>query len=148
MQGEPLIILLVEDNDDHAELVQRSFENYIVMNKIIRVKDGEQALNYLFGKFEYEDREAYPLPNLVLLDLRLPKIDGIEILRNIKYSESLRAIPVVVLTSSEAEKDVAKAYFNHANSYLVKPLDFDNFTKLMKDLGYYWLAWNVNSPGK
>lgn len=142
MTGDILTILLVEDNDDHAELVMRSFEEHRVANRIIRVSDGEAAINYLLRKGDFSDREKNPLPNLILLDLRLPKIDGLEVLAEIKTSEELRKIPVVVLTSSEAEKDITKSYSNYVNSYLVKPLDFDKFTTMMNELGFYWLGWN------
>ncbi len=142
MKGGPLTILLVEDNSAHAELVMRNFEDHLVANKIMWVEDGAAALDYLFCRGEYADRDKYPMPQLILLDLRLPKIDGIEVLRQIKAEENLRTIPVVVLTTSEAELDIARAYANHANSYIVKPVDFNNFTRLMKDLGLYWLCWN------
>ena len=143
-QGEILTILLVEDNDDHAELVMRNFEDHVVANQIIRVCDGRQALDYLFRYGVYESPLASPRPNLILLDLRLPKIDGLEVLQTIKQTEELRSIPVVMLTSSQSEKDVVNAYANYANSFLVKPLDFDQFSQLMKDLGYYWMCWNAN----
>jgi len=142
MKGEPLHILLVEDNDAHAELVKRSFEDYALANQIYHVKDGEKALDYLFHRGEFADVETYPLPHVVLLDLRLPRIDGLEVLRQIRESDATNKLPVVVLTTSAAETDVARAYEYHANSYLVKPLDFVQFSKLMKDFGYYWLVWN------
>jgi CheY-like chemotaxis protein len=135
-------ILLVEDNEAHAELVMRSFEDHALANKIYHVKDGEEALDYLFHRGLYADIGTSPVPHVVLLDLRLPKIDGLEVLRQIRESDATKRLPVVVLTTSAAEVDVAKAYKYHVNSYLVKPLDFDQFSKLMKDLGYYWLAWN------
>ena len=144
MTGEALIILLIEDNEDHAELVQRSLADNHVANTIYHVKDGEEALNYLFRREVYADPLMSPVPNLILLDLRLPKVDGIEVLKEIKASEAHKKIPVVVLTSSSAERDIAKAYASNANSYLVKPVDFEKFTRMMKDLGYYWLAWNTN----
>ena len=144
MMGELLSILLVEDNEDHAELVRRSFHDNHVANAIHHVKDGEEALDYLFRRGVYADQANTPMPNLILLDLRLPKVDGIEVLKEIKASEIHKSIPVVVLTSSSSERDIARAYANHANSYLVKPVDFEKFTKMMKDLGYYWLAWNKN----
>ena len=140
--GGVLKILLVEDNPDHAELVKRSFADNRVANTITHVTDGEMALNYLHRRAEYADEEKYPHPNLILLDLRLPKVDGLEVLDEIKTSEDLLKIPVVVLTTSGADMDVAKAYKRHANSYLVKPIDFDSFMKMMDELGYYWLAWN------
>jgi CheY-like chemotaxis protein len=106
------------------------------------VADGEAALDYLFRRGPFQDAEKYPRPQLVLLDLRLPKIDGLEVLKEIRQSESLQRIPVVILSTSYAEPDVGKAYDYHANSYLVKPLDFEQFTQLMNDLGFYWLGWN------
>lgn len=144
MNGEALTILLVEDNEDHAELVQRNFENNCVANTIHWVKDGEEAMDYLFRRGAYADPAASPLPSLILLDLRLPKVDGLEVLREIKNNAALKKLPVVVLTSSESELDICKAYTSSANSYLVKPVDFEKFTRLMRDLGYYWLGWNKN----
>jgi len=138
--GEALRILLVEDNSAHAEMVARSFENNRIANVIEHVSDGEQALNYLYQREQYSDVKTKP--HVVLLDLRLPKIDGLEVLRVIKTSPELKSIPVVILTTSSADIDVAQAYDYHANSYLVKPIDFDNFTRMMDELGYYWLAWN------
>ena len=143
MMGEPLVILLIEDNLDHAELIKRSMEEHRVVNEIFHVADGEEALDYLFNKGNFADTEKFPRPNLILLDLRLPKIDGLEVLRKIKESDDLLKIPVVVLTTSKAEQDIAKAYDYHANSYLVKPVDFGKFTELMNDLGFYWLGWNI-----
>ncbi|MBN1140803.1 MAG: response regulator [Deltaproteobacteria bacterium] len=144
MKGEPLTILLVEDNPAHAELVMRSFESQRVANKIFHVWDGEEALDYLFRRGNYENPQKCPRPNVVLLDLRLPKIDGLEVLREIKSAEGLKRIPVVILTTSQAEIDASRAYDYHANSYLIKPLDFELFTKLMEELGFYWLGWNYN----
>jgi CheY-like chemotaxis protein len=142
MKGEILTILLVEDNEDHAEMVKRSFEENAVANKLIHLKDGKEAVEYLFENEDMKNKENFP--NLILLDLRLPKVDGLEVLKRIKTDQHLKNIPVVVLTSSQAEKDLITAYTNYANSYLVKPLDFNKFTKMMKDLGFYWLGWNVN----
>lgn len=142
MEGEPLVILLVEDNPDHTELIVRSLQDHRVANRIYHVPDGEAALDYLFRRGEYEDPEKSPRPHVILLDLRLPKVDGQEVLQAIKTTERLRRIPVVIVTTSEAERDVAQAYDSHANSYLVKPVDFDKFTQLMDDLGFYWLGWN------
>lgn len=142
MDGEPLRILLVEDNDDHAEAIKRSFANHQVANSICHVTDGQTALDYLLRRGEYVDPAKSLRPHVVLLDLRLPRVDGLEVLRAIKESKELKRLPVVVLTSSQAEKDVAMAYDCHANSYIVKPLDFGKFTSLMRDMGFYWLAWN------
>jgi CheY-like chemotaxis protein len=142
MKNEPLRILLIEDNPDHAELAIRGLSDNRVCNDIRLATDGESALDFLYQRNEFADAGKNPLPNLILLDLRLPKIDGFEVLRQIKSSNKLRLIPVVILTSSEAEKDLALAYEYHANSYLVKPVDFFKFNQMMKDLDFYWLALN------
>jgi len=142
IQGEPLTVLLVEDNPDHAELITQNFRDHRVANKIYHVTDGEAAQDYLFRRGAYADPQQSPRPHVILLDLRLPKVDGLEILKEIKTSEELRRIPVVILTTSQAEQDVARAYDYHANSYLVKPIDFDKFTRLMDGMGFYWLGWN------
>jgi len=142
MIGKPLTILLVEDNPDHAELVKRNLEEFQVANHIYHVEDGEAALDYVYRRNTYSDQVKFPRPDLILLDLRLPRIDGLEVLKQIKRDLTLQAIPVVVLTTSDAEKDLAQAYEYHANSYVTKPVNFDNFSRLLRDLGYYWLAWN------
>ncbi len=142
ISGDPLTILLVEDNPAHAELVMRSLEDHRVVNEIYHVTNGEAALNYLFQQGNYTNALQSPRPHVILLDLRLPRIDGLEVLKEIKSSDNLKDIPVVILTTSEAEQDVARAYEYHANSFLVKPVDFEKFTQLMTDLGFYWLAWN------
>jgi len=142
MNGEPLTILLVEDNLDHAELVMRNMESFQVANTIVHVEDGAEALDYLYGNSKYADRKQFPMPNLMLLDLRLPKIDGLEVLKIVKSDEALRPLPVVILTTSDAERDMAMAYEYNANSYVTKPVNFAEFSKLLKDLGFYWLAWN------
>ena len=138
---EKFTILLVEDNSSHAELVMRSLGEHSISTAIFHVADGEAALDYLFQRNQFADDSA-PRPHLVLLDLRLPKIDGLQVLKEIRSSEDLYRIPVVILSTSYAEIDVGKAYEHHANSYLVKPLDFEKFTNLMNDLGFYWLGWN------
>jgi CheY-like chemotaxis protein len=143
LNGEPLIILLVEDNESHAELVMRSMRDQRVANTIYHVIDGQLALDFLFHKGDYINEEKSPRPNLILLDLRLPKVDGLEVLKIIKETEHLRRIPVVILTSSDAETDIARSYDHNANSYVVKPLEFKTFIRLMEDLGFYWLGWNA-----
>jgi CheY-like chemotaxis protein len=142
MSGEAINILLVEDNADHAELVIRGLESNRVGNRIVHVEDGEAALDYMFQRGRFADPASAPRPHLVLLDLRLPRIDGLEVLRTLKSSEETKRVPVVILTTSEAERDVAMAYEHHANSYLVKPVSFTKFMELTKDLGFYWFAWN------
>ena len=145
MKGEPLTILLVEDNLDHAKIVKRSLKDHQVANEIRHVVDGQDALDYLYRRGVYANPEKSPRPHVIFLDLRLPKVDGLSVLRKIKESEDLHRIPVVILSTSEAEQDVSQAYDFHANSYVVKPLDFKKFSMLMKDLGFYWLAWNVKT---
>lgn len=144
MKGEPLEILLVEDNEDHAELVRRALAEHRVANRIRHLSDGQTALDYLFHRGAFEDHAASPRPHVVLLDLRLPRVDGLEVLALVKNDPDLRRIPVVVLTTSDAERDLARAYASHANSYLVKPIGFEAFQKLMEDFGFYWLGWNRN----
>jgi CheY-like chemotaxis protein len=142
-----LRILLVEDNPDHAMLVRRSIAESAGAARVTVVGDGEAALGYLQRQGPWSDPARSPRPHLVLLDLRLPRLDGFHVLRTIKASPELRAIPVVVLTTSEATLDVSKAYDLHANSYLVKPVDFDHFVALMRDVESYWLRWNRHSAG-
>jgi CheY-like chemotaxis protein len=143
LTGKPFHILLIEDNEDHAELVIRSLRDLPVKNTIHHVPDGEQALDYLFRRNAFIDSVQNPRPDLVLLDLRLPRVDGLEVLRIVKTTPLLLRIPVVVLTSSDAGNDIAQAYDYHANSYIVKSMDFRTFTRIMTDLGSYWLGCNV-----
>jgi CheY-like chemotaxis protein len=142
MKGEPIVILLVEDDDAHAEIARRNFESCRMANTLIRVADGQAALDYLYQRNEFRDPAQALHPGIVLLDLRLPKVDGLEVLKIIKADPKLSRIPVVILTTSKTEADMAQAYDSHANSYLVKPVDFTQFTELMKTFGFYWLAWN------
>ncbi len=139
-------ILLVEDNQDHAELVKRSLESHPLACRIHHLPDGEAALDYLLRRGAFSDAEASPRPHVVLLDLGLPKISGLDVLKRIRSVDELDAMPIVVLTTSKAEMDVEEAYRLHANSYLVKPHDFADFTDLMSNLGSYWLGWN-QQPG-
>jgi CheY-like chemotaxis protein len=136
MKGEPLVILLVEDDPAHAEIVRRNLEDFRIANRLMWVSDGQQALDYLYRREAFAELERSPRPGLILLDLRLPKVDGLEVLKIIKTDLELARIPVVVLTTSAAETDMMKAYESHANSCLVKPLDFAHFTALMDTLGY------------
>lgn len=140
--SEPKEILLVEDNPDHAKLVEISLAKHRVPNHIHHVTDGEAALDFLYRRGIYSDLPLNPLPHVILLDLRLPKVDGLEVLRIIKRDERLRNIPVIVLTTSDSETDIRQAYMNYTSSYLVKPVDFDELANMMNDLGSYWLPWN------
>lgn len=144
MTADPFLVMLVEDNVDHAELVIRTLEEHRIANTVRHFLDGQSALDYLFQRGEYAEPAESVRPHMILLDLRLPRVDGIDVLRTIKEDENLKSIPVVVLTTSEAEKDVTKAYYHHANSYLVKPVGFEEFKQLMDDLGFYWLSWNTS----
>ena len=140
----PINLLLVEDNDAHAEMVKRSFEQHEIANTIHHVDDGQKALDYIFNQGDYIDTKQFPSPHCVLLDLRLPRVDGLEVLRQIKTNDLTRRIPVVILTTSAADKDIARSYEYHANSYVVKPMDFTQFEDLMETIGSYWLDWNQN----
>lgn len=142
MRGEPINVLLVEDDPAHAEIVRRNFEAFRIANCLKHVWDGEEALDYLFHRGKFSDRSESPRPGVILLDLRLPKIDGLQVLKIVKEDPELRRIPVVILTTSAAEADKIKAYDNYASSYLVKPVDYEQFVSLMQALGYYWLLWN------
>ena len=146
MQNEPFLVLLVEDNPDHAELVIRNLAEHPIANRVIHLTNGQAVLDYLFRREEYADPARSPRPHVILLDLRLPRVDGLQVLGAIKASELLRRIPVVILTTSDAEQDAARAYYNYANSYLVKPLGYDQFCKLVADIGSYWLGQNKHSP--
>jgi CheY-like chemotaxis protein len=142
MLGEVINILLVEDEPAHAEILKRNFETIPVANTLKHVSDGEAALEYLYRKNSFSDPESSPRPNLILLDLRLPKVDGLQVLKTIKTDPALKNIPVVVLSTSASESDVSMAYGIGANSYLVKPVDFRQFGVLLETLVSYWLVWN------
>ncbi|HLN22241.1 MAG TPA: response regulator [Bacteroidales bacterium] len=144
--GEPLVILFIEDDPAHAEITMRNFKKNRISNKVIHLWDGQQALDYLFRHGEYEDPEKSPMPHLILMDLRLPKVDGLEVLAKIRSDETLKSIPTVILTTSFNEADVAKAYEYNVNSYLVKPLDYDKFSNLIEAFGFYWVVWNKYPP--
>jgi len=144
-QFEQIEILLVEDNPLDAELTMGAFQGGKVANHITWVKDGQAALDYLFRQGDYAAREDVQ-PRLVLLDLKMPRVDGIEVLRQIKADERTRRIPVVVMTSSQEESDIAKTYDLGVNSYVVKPLDFTAFADATRQAGYYWLVINRATP--
>jgi two-component system response regulator len=136
------IILLVEDNADDEELTVRALKKNNVTNDLVIARDGVEALDYLFGTGAYSGRDTSVLPGLVLLDLKLPKIDGLEVLRRMRGDERTKRLPVVVLTSSKEEQDVIRSYDLGANSYIRKPVDFNQFTEAVRQLGLYWLVLN------
>lgn len=142
----PIVILLVEDDPAHAEIVRRSLEPFHVRKRLYHVSDGQAAMDFLLHEGAYRDPERSPRPALILLDLRLPKVDGREVLRRIKADEGLKAIPTIVLTTSSAESDLVDAYAGGAVSYLVKPLDLHDFQSLLQAFGYYWIAENRFPP--
>ena len=133
-----MTVLHVEDNAAHAELVRRSFESHFRSYNLVLARDGQEALSLMFG----DDGVGGVSPCLILLDLRLPRTSGLEVLRRVKESGRYASIPVVILTTSAAREDVRKAYEYGANSFLVKPLDFNEFATLVEDCGSYWLSWN------
>ncbi len=139
---KPSVILLVEDNEDHAMLVTLAFEDLELKYELHWVKNGSEAMDYLYQRGVYSNPENSPRPDLILLDLRLPLIDGHEVLKAVKESCDLKTIPVVILTSSENQGDITRAYSNYANSYLVKPMSSDLLVKMVDSLGEYWLKWN------
>ncbi len=145
-QFEEIEILLVEDNERDAELAMRALKKAGLANKLLWVKDGEQALDYLFRRGKFATREDV-VPRIVLLDLKMPRVDGIEVLRAVKADERTKRIPVVVMTSSQEESDVAQTYDLGVNSYVVKPVDFAVVADIVRQAGYYWLAINRTPSG-
>ena len=135
-------ILLVEDNPADAELALRALQKHKLANQVIVCGDGEEALDFLFARGKYSDRRIENGPKVILLDLKLPKIDGLEVLRAIKNDPRTRLFPVVVLTSSNQDKDIAECYQLGVNSYIIKPVDFEKFVAAVRDIGLYWLLLN------
>lgn len=136
------LLLLVEDDDNHAELIEFSLDECDQPPSLYRARDGEEALDYLLG--EHGDGKERR-PTLVFLDLNLPKVNGIEVLSRVKSHESLRSVPIVILSTSASSKDCQRAYANHANAYLTKPTDFDDFTAMVRSAWMFWGRWNVSS---
>ena len=144
MSNENQAILLVEDNPGDVALTLRALKQNRILNEVIIASDGVEALDYLFGTGAYAGRDMRGLPEMVLLDLKLPKIDGIEVLRRIRADERTRLLPVVMLTTSVEEQDVLASYAQGVNSYVQKPVDFERFSEAVRQLGLYWLVLNVN----
>ena len=140
------IILLVEDNLDDEALTMRGLRRNGVLNEVVVARDGVEALDYLFGTGAYAGRDLSVMPALILLDLKLPKIDGLEVLRRLRAHDRTRRVPVVALTSSNEEQDIVTCYDSHVNSYVRKPVDFVHFMEAVRQLGLYWLVFNEPSP--
>ena len=139
-------ILLVEDNPSDIDLTKRALSKGHILNELVVAEDGQEALDYLFGTGIYADRDSATLPTLILLDLKLPKVDGHEVLRRIRADNRTKRLPVVILTSSKEEQDIATSYDIGANSYIRKPVDFLQFAEAIKNLGLYWLVLNEPPP--
>jgi two-component system response regulator len=139
-------ILLVEDNPDDEVLTLRALQKNNIRNEVIIVRDGEQALHYLFGEGAYAGRDVTQMPQVVLLDLKLPKISGLEVLRRLRATERTRFLPVVILTTSNEAQDRLQGYSLGANSYVRKPVEFDRFIEAVRQLGLYWLILNEPAP--
>jgi len=140
------IILLAEDNPNDEELTLRALKKYKVSNEVVVVRDGQEALDYLFSTGQHAGRSLSLQPQVVLLDINLPKVNGLEVLKRIRGDKRTRMLPVVMLTSSAEERDRFTAYDNFANSYIQKPVDFDRFTEAVRELGLYWLVLNQPPP--
>ena len=145
MENKEIDILLIEDNANDAELAIRALQKNNLAKRIVHLKDGAAALDFLFGEGIYKGRNVHNKPKVILLDLKMPKVSGLEVLERLTTNELTKQIPVVVLTSSKEHPDVEKAYLLGANSYIVKPVDFESFRKVVNDLGIYWLLLNQPS---
>ncbi|MGH7855110.1 MAG: response regulator [Candidatus Binatia bacterium] len=140
------VILLVEDNPDDEELTLRALKKNNIQNDVIVARDGVEALDFLFGTGSFTGRDASKMPSVTLLDLKLPKIDGLEVLKRIRADERTKLLPVVILTSSKEEQDLINGYALGANSYIRKPVDFSQFIEAVRQLGLYWLLLNESAP--
>ena len=142
MENSEVEILLIEDNPNDAEMTIRALRKHNIANKVTHLKDGAEGLDFIFGTGNYKDRNIDNKPKVILLDLKMPKVDGIEVLRRVKSDKRTKTIPVVVLTSSKEDPDVRACYELGVNSYIVKPVGFENFTNAISELGLYWLLLN------
>jgi len=143
---KPAIILLIEDNRMDVEMILDAFREARLGNNIQVARNGQEALDYLFGSGKYADRSKFPLPDLILLDLKMPEISGHEVLQRVKETPGLKRLSIIILTSSSEEGDRAMSYDNGANSYLVKPVSFDGFIKIVQEITDYWILLNVDPP--
>jgi two-component system response regulator len=146
MTDNEKVILLVEDNADDEALTRRALKKNNILNQVIVARDGVEALDYMLGTGAYEGRDLGTMPTLILLDLKLPKVDGLEVLRRLRADERTRLVPVVVLTSSKEEQDLLRSYSIGVNSYIRKPVDFEQFMEAVRQLGLYWLVLNEAPP--
>jgi len=144
--GKPAVILLIEDDKGDQELIRRSFEKGKIKNDLYIVEDGEQALDYLLRRGKYSDPALSPRPDLVLLDLNLPKIDGRKVLEKIRSTVELKRLVVVILTTSKQDQDIIRSYEMGVNSYITKPFDFQQFVKVVQEVGHYWFQVVVLPP--
>lgn len=135
-------ILLIEDSEEDAEMAIRALKKVNLANKLVHLKDGKEALDFLFGEGQYSGRNIHHKPKVILLDIKMPRVDGIEVLRKIKENNNTKPIPVVVMTSSSQDKDILASYQLGVNSYVVKPVDFEGFAKVVSELGMYWVLTN------
>jgi len=141
-KGKPVNILLVEDNEDHAELTLMALRNNNLVNEVYVVKDGEEALDFVYHRGKYADVKEFPLPGLILLDISLPKVSGLEVLETLKGDPQLKVIPVIMLTTSSREEEIARSYAGGANSYVTKPVNFEEFVKKIREMKLYWIITN------
>jgi len=141
------VILLVEDNPDDEALTLRAFKKNSILNEVVVARDGAEALDYLFATGPYASRDTSVMPQVILLDLKLPKVDGLQVLERVRADERTRLLPVVILTSSKEEQDIVSGYNLGANSYICKPVDFAQFSDAMRQVGMYWLVLNEAPPG-
>ena len=145
MKNPEVEILLIEDSPHDAELTIRALKKHHIANNLVHLKDGAEALDFIFGTGTYAGRNIQNKPKVILLDLKMPKVDGLEVLRRIKENNATKKIPVVILTSSKEDPDINRCYELGVNSYIVKPVEFDNFLKAVTDLGLYWMILNQTS---
>jgi CheY-like chemotaxis protein len=141
---EPSNILLVEDEEAHAELTKRAIRKAGNANRVDVLTDGEEALDYVFSRAKFADKTRYPLPGLIILDIKLPGIDGIEVLKQLKEHPVVRKIPVIMLTTSDREEDICRSYRHYANSYLTKPVGFKEFEERIIEISFYWMILNIS----
>jgi len=142
MKGKPVDILLVEDNPDHAEITLKALKQNNILNEVYWVSDGQEALDFMYHRGKYADEKTSPRPGLILLDIRLPKVDGLEVLKQLKDDPQFKSIPIIMLTTSDRDEEIAESYADGANSYVVKPMDFEDFMKKVRELKLYWTITN------